>query len=401
MALVQLIAQGPQDELLTARPQTSFFRSVYRRPTPFSDEFKDQVFAGEATFGSRAVVKIGRLGDLVHRCLLQMRFRRTGTTFYPAEAFVKSVELWIGGQLIDTHDATFFRVYDEVYRTEDERMAYREMTDFTTETVGTTKTMYLPLLFFFCRDVSLSLALISLQYHDVELVFQMADHVAGVDMDMDPTPTLVCQYFYLDNAERRLFAQSQRQVLIEQLQRYTADISISTTDKATQSFDLRFNHPVKSLLWACVHPTKHGVFTGSMLGLESQEVYGPLHSAKLLIDGVERAEVRTGSWLRLVDAFARTGQIPSSGVYSMHFCLNPGSVTAPSGSLNFSRLNGVMQMTFKRAVPGTTPQDRAQITDPAEETVEGTTALTRLVMYAQSWNQLTIRSGMAGLLWSN
>ena len=401
MALVQLIAQGPQDELLTARPQTSFFRSVYRRPTPFADEWKDQVFAGTASFGSRAVVKIGRLGDLVHRCMLQMTFRRTGPTFYPAEAFVKSVELWIGGQLIDTHDATFFRLYDEIYRTEDARMAYREMTDFTTETVGTTKTMYLPLLFFFCRDVSLSLAMISLQYHDVELVFQFADEVDGVDMSLDPMPTLVCQYFYLDNDERRLFSQSQRELLIEQLQVYTTDIAISTGDKATQHLELRFNHPVKSLLWACVHPTKHGVFTGSMVGLEPQEVYAPLHSAKLLIDGVERAEVRTGSWLRLVEAFARTRQIPSAGVYSMHFCMHPGSVTAPSGSLNFSRLHGVMTMTFKRAVPGTNTQNRAQIADPAEETVEGATALTRLVMYAQSWNQLTIRSGMAGLLWSN
>ena len=50
---------------------------------------------------------------------------------------------------------------------------------------------------------------------------------------------------------------------------------------------------------------------------------------------------------------------------------------------------------------GTNTQNRAQIADPAEETVEGATALTRLVMYAQSWNQLTIRSGMAGLFWSN
>ncbi len=401
MALVQLIAQGPQDELLTARPQTSFFRSVYRRPTPFADEWKDQVFAGEATFGSRAVVKIGRLGDLVHRCMLQMTFRRTGPTFYPAEAFVKSVELWIGGQLIDTHDATFFRLYDELYRPEDARMAYREMTDFTTETVGTPKTLYLPLLFFFCRDVSLSLPLISLQYHDVELVFQFADHVEGVDMTVDPLPKLVCQYFYLDNDERRLFAQSQRQMLIEQLQVYTSDIQIATTDMATQSFELRFNHPVKSLIWVCTHPSKHGVFTGSMTGLESQEVCAPLQSAKLLIDGVERAEVRTGAWLRLVDAFARTRQIPSAGVYSMHFCLHPGSATAPSGSLNFSRLHGIMQMTFKRTVPGTTLQAREAITDPSVETIEGTTSLNRMVMYAQSWNQLTIRSGMAGLLWSN
>lgn len=401
MALVQLIAQGPQDELLTARPQTSFFRSVYRRPTPFADEWKDQVFAGDASFGSRAVVKIGRLGDLVHACMLQMTFRRAGPSFYPAEEFVKSVELWIGGQLIDEHDATFFRLYDEVYRKEDARMAYREMTDFTTETVGTTKTMYVPLLFFFCRDVSLSLPLVSLQHHDVELVFQFAESVAGVDPSLDPMPKLVCQYFYLDNAERRLFAQSQRQLLIEQVQRYTADVAVSTDEKATQYFDLRFSHPVKSLLWAFVHPTKHGVFTGSMSGLESQEVFAPLHSAKLTIDGVERAEVRSGAWLRVVDAFARTRQIPSAGVYSMHFCLHPGSVTAPSGSLNFSRLHGVMSMTLKRAVTGATPQTREQITDPAEETVEGTTALTRLVMYAQSWNQLTIRSGMAGLLWSN
>jgi Major capsid protein N-terminus/Large eukaryotic DNA virus major capsid protein len=401
MALVQLIAQGPQDELLTGRPQHSFFRSVYRRPTPFASEWKDQVFAGEATYGSRAVVKIGRLGDLVHNCMLQMTMKRTGPTLYPAEEFVKSVELWIGGQLIDTHTATFFRVYDELYRTEDARMAYRELTDFTTEDVGSVKTLYLPLVFFFCRDVSLSLPLVSLQYNDVELVFTFADRVDGVDPSVDPMPLLICEYFYLDNAERRLFAQSQREMLIEQLQMQEADVAAATDRQATHYIDVRFNHPVKTLAWVVAHPTKHGVFASSLAGLESAEVYGPLHSARLLIDGVERAEVRSGAWCRLVDAFSRARQIPSVGVYSMHFALRPESPTTPSGSLNLSRLSAVLAVTLKRAVPGVTVATRAQITDEAEETAEEATSLTHLRLFAQSWNLLSIRSGMAGLVWSN
>lgn len=396
MALVQLMATGAQDALLTDNPTTSFFRSWYKRHTPFATEWKDQVFAGETGYGKRCVVKLARLGDLVHSCMLELTMKSTGPTFYPAEACVESVEIWIGGIKFDAHDATFFRVYDELYRTQDAREAYRELADFTTEPIGATKQLFLPLAFWFSRDVSQALPLVALQHHDVELVFTFAARVDGIDMTVDPAPKLVCEYFYLDNVERRLIAQSQQTVLIEQLQQFSTTVDLAAAP--TMHFDLPFNHPVKTLIVVLCHPTKHGVFTGSLKGLEPREVYAPLHSVKLLLDGVERSEVRSGPWCRIVDAFARTKQIPSAGIYSMHFCLDPASSTQPSGSLNFSRLSGVLYLLPKRLVPGGT---RETILNEAEDTVDDVRLLTVLRVYAQSWNQMAILDGQGGLRWSN
>lgn len=404
MALLQLVAKGVQDELLVGNPRTSFFRTAYKRHTPFSTEFRDQVFDNEVGFGSRrAVVKIARLGDLLHTCILQMTMRSLELTddvslypFYPAEEFVESVELYIGSEKIETHDHTFFRVYDELYRKEDARLAYRELTDFTTEPAGSVKTLYLPLAFWFCRDPSRALPLVAMAHHEVELVFTFAKSVRGVDPTFAPRPTLICEYVHLDTPERTRLASAPQAMLVEQIQSMSAAVQVLPQQNTVRVDLSQLNHPCKTLAWALTHPERHGVFTGSLRGLENAEAYAPLESAKLVVNGVDRGEVRSGAWNRAVDAFSRINQIPSVGVYTMNFALHPDDATAPSGAVNLSQVEAYLHLTTKRAPPGTT---RATIMDDAMETVPESAQLTMLRVYAQTWNQLIVRDGMAALRW--
>lgn len=68
-----------------------------------------------------------------------------GATFYPAEALIQDIELEIGGQRIDKHYADWFRVYDSLFRKNEERTQYRRMTDFVDgEADSTVKRFYLP-----------------------------------------------------------------------------------------------------------------------------------------------------------------------------------------------------------------------------------------------------------------
>ena len=46
---LQLVIQGGQDIYITGNPETSFFKSVYRRHTNFSIECIEQVMRGEIT----------------------------------------------------------------------------------------------------------------------------------------------------------------------------------------------------------------------------------------------------------------------------------------------------------------------------------------------------------------
>lgn len=76
------------------------------------------------------------------------------------------MELEIGGQRIDKHNATWFRIYDELFRKDDDKAAYARMVDFTDDEkaadVGIVKKFYVPLVFFYCRNPGLAIPLIAL-----------------------------------------------------------------------------------------------------------------------------------------------------------------------------------------------------------------------------------------------
>ena len=72
---IQLAAIGPQDFHLTANPQITFFKSVYKRHTNFSKEVKRIFFNGDQTpnFGLKDVkAEIQKEGDLLGNVFLEI-----------------------------------------------------------------------------------------------------------------------------------------------------------------------------------------------------------------------------------------------------------------------------------------------------------------------------------------
>lgn len=114
-------------------------------------------------FGKKVSTTISRNGDLITDIFLEITMKKSGATAWPAEALIESVELEIGGQRIDKHYADWFRVYDALFRKDDERAQYRRMVDWVDGEANTNvKRFYLPLIFFFNRSVGLALPLIAL-----------------------------------------------------------------------------------------------------------------------------------------------------------------------------------------------------------------------------------------------
>ena len=118
--------------------------------------------------------------------------------------------------------------------------------------------LYVPLQFFFNRNEGLALPLIALQYHDVRINFEFRNlsdcvcYSGDVNYNTDLAPnlkfldaSLYVDYVFLDTEERKRFAQTSHEYLIEQLQ-YTGDESVNQT---SQKFKLNFNHPTKALYW--------------------------------------------------------------------------------------------------------------------------------------------------------
>ena len=387
--LMQLVAYGAQDIYLTGNPQITFFKVVYRRHTNFAMEAIQQTWNGSSTTDGRCTATISRNGDLVGRMYLQVG----GTSIdcdNSGAAFIKSVELEIGGQRIDKQSGVFMEVFSEL--TQPNPAAITGQLTGNRVASGTGCTLYqtttgrggavannnevyeftTPLEFWFCRNPGLALPLIALQYHEVKVIL---DHTVATIFDANTVNNLWVDYIYLDTDERRRFAQVSHEYLIEQVQEQS--LSESTSN------DLNFNHPVKELIWTAASDAAGAANNCSLL----IPLANPSITCQLKLNGHDRMAARPLSYFTRTQVLAHhtgpgglnstsaaTGNLNDSiGVYS--FALNPEE-HQPSGTCNFSRIDNAQFVTSDAFVA-------------------------RSVMFAVNYNVLRIMSGMGGLAYSN
>ena len=379
--LMQLVAYGAQDVYLTGDPEITFFKAIYRRHTNFSVESIAQVFNGTTGFGRKATVTVSRNGDLITNTVLEVKLPALPAGYKwnnnIGHSLIEEVELEIGGQRIDRHYGEWLDIWSELSTPEAKKGMFdsemiRRVSDLSSTTSEAT-TLYIPLQFFFNRNHGLALPLIALQYHEVKINFTFAKisdlcHGSGSLSVDDPSMSLYIDYVYLDTDERKRFAQSQHELLIEQLQ-FTGD----ETPVENGSYRLNFNHPVKELVWVVTQPV-----SGDKFDYGSNET---VVSANLQLNGHDRFDTREGSYFRLVQPFQHHTRIPEKNIYVYSFAVKPEE-HQPSGTCNFSRIDNA---TLKLKL---TPAAVAH-------------ADSKVKIFATSVNVLRILSGMGGLAYSN
>jgi hypothetical protein len=419
--LLQLVAYGAQDVYLTGNPQITFFKVAYRRHTNFALEAIEQTFNGNATYGSRVTCQISRNGDLINRMYLQVKVPdATGLNYVPYYGLrlLNYVEIEIGGQKIDKHYSHWLYIWNELSLPKSKRHGYNEMVGAYGLNSIKNSTLYIPLEFWFCRNIGLALPLIALQYHEVKvnINFESAANCGtATTLSANPfTASLWVDYIYLDTDERRRFAQLSHEYLIEQLQ-FTGQEAIASNPIKTK---LNFNHPCKELIWFIAknatddsskynwynYTTAPSLITTTKLGsidtmhnlLQQTDINyntsaknqnyasNPVQNAKLVLNGNDRFYERPGRYFNLVQPYQHHENIPSNaGINVYSFALKPEE-HQPSGTLNMSRIDtAVLNLTF----------EKSNYFDP-------TTAHT-LFVYAVNYNVLRILSGMGGLAYSN
>jgi hypothetical protein len=284
--LIQLVAYGEQDYVLTGDPKVTFFQAVYKRHTNFAMETIQQTTSGQIAStpvqnNSRITVVCARNGDLLGQTYIELQANTVslgsntwsgystavGTldgVAWMAERAISDVELSIGGQKIDKHYQRWWRLYSELFMDESEKIKYGKMTSLPnasmtgtvagTNNLTTNGQVFLPLFFFFNRNPGLYLPLIALQYHEVRLDFDISQEFAAY---FNPRYFNVwSNYVYLDNEERSMFAQKGHEYLIEQLQ-FTGSSPLNTSVGTTNFSRITFNHPVKELVF-CVTQNSSG-----------------------------------------------------------------------------------------------------------------------------------------------
>jgi len=336
------------------------------------------------------------------------------------------VEVEIGGQCIDKHYGDWMDIWAGLTYCNEKWTKWNRMVNATLSPNGSSDAkLYIPLQFWFCRNPGLALPLIALQYHEVKLNVQFNSEVKythtkdqGTDITqgnnggasnlvLDTSTTgaiattsynagdavefteyttevsmaidnccVFCDYIFLDTDERRRFAQVSHEYLIEQVQ-FSNSLTHSEGD---DQHELRFNHPVKELVWS-VQTAANAGNNFNYFGASDADL---VTTALLQLNGHDRMKKREGTYFRCVQPFQHhtgaDGQEANrewGGYYCYSFGLKPEE-HQPSGTCNFSRIdNAVLQLNGATGSAGT------------------------LKVYAINYNVLRIMSGMGGLAYSN
>ena len=379
--IVQLVATGAQDAWLTGKPEVSFFRSNYRRYTHYASSVERQVIQGAPIAGGISTIRFEKKGDLVNYVYLTARDPNGAVV--PVVDWTKvidKIELMIGGQVIDTQDVTYSTAIEPV--TGAQTYGQRHIVNNTTDPTNATNVFY-PLKFFFNKDWSVSLPLVALQFHDVELRITWSTGLGSATaLSSISTPTYnqlqyICwaNFTYLDQAERDYFAQTQHDILITQVQR-----TIVMANATMQ--ELALAQPVKFIAFTSNNYTQAYGTTGA------GSTYVKDHMLKTQVNGVDVGEFRhLPAWVDLPQYYNTPfGYLPNgingglSNVGIISYCLDTSKLQ-PTGTLNFSRLD-----TYRLVVP-------ASITLGA--------LIKSTYLYAVNYNVLRIQNGLGSVLYSN
>jgi hypothetical protein len=280
----------------------------------------EQTFNGQADFGRRVSCTISRNGDLAYRTYLQVTLPEinkdmgaNGAIYarwldFPGEQLISQVEIEIGGQRIDRQYGDWMHIWNQLTMSAEQQRGYYKMIGHTTQLTYITDpafadingpcaatgavgqvcaprnalpetTLYIPLLFWFCRNPGLALPLIALQYHEVKInidfrpigeclwavkdIYQTSGNQAATTAYQQSlvAASIYVDYIFLDTDERRKMAASPHEYLIEQLQ-YTGDESVGSS---SNKIKVNFNHPCKELIWV-VQPDENVDYCNSLVG---------------------------------------------------------------------------------------------------------------------------------------
>jgi hypothetical protein len=308
----------------------------------------------------------------------------------------KRVCLVIGGQQIDVLYNDYLFMWEELAGQPGKRLTEMIGKRFTlAQLVADSKRariLYVPLPFWYTLCPGNALALISLQFHGVQLNFcfetlersvSVSDCNVTVVKCGDCTPLVAgdlrarieTEYVYLDIEERDRFATSSFEQLITQ----TQALYYCASNVCQARLQLNFNHPIIELIWAVRRQCQdlannHFNYSG---------VWGrdPITSVGLLLNNQPRFSTREGRYFRLVTPWEFHTDIPEAFVYCFPFALYPENTEQPSGSCNFSRIDTV-NLIFELQP------------ELAAETV-------MFIVFGRNWNIFRYRQGLGGLAFAS
>lgn len=286
-------------------------------------------------------------------------------------SLINYIEFFIGGNKIDKHYGQWIDIWHELMGKKlQEEHYWRLIGNVSSLTTfdRTTKPAYeikVPLQFFFNRYSGLALPMIALQYNDVSFRFKFrkfsdcayveadsANNPVSLDnilenQNTDMTASLLIEYAFLDSYERKKFAQSSHEYLIQQIQINYEDNFVGKTCQ----MDLDFEHPCAGLIWILQRNSflsNTDGHTKCLWTTYTTTVGGnnPILDTQMSFNNYNRIDKMEANYFNYLQPLSHCKNTPSDGINCYWFSLFP-SEHQPSGTCNMSRLPKVrMQFTI-------------------------------------------------------
>ena len=191
---LQLVLSGYHETFLMSNPEITYFKQVYKRHTNFATEAIPQYFNVKPDFGTRVTCTISKIADLIGKIYLVVNLPPIGKFLdYPGEDgegnskiascawtkkigwnLIKQVELEIGGNIIERQYGDWLNIWTELTTPISQRRGLDKMIGNLPELYENTNgkkgfLLYIPLMFWFCRNVNMALPIIALDNADIKI----------------------------------------------------------------------------------------------------------------------------------------------------------------------------------------------------------------------------------------
>ena len=334
------------------------------------------------------------------------------------------IEVKIGGETIDKHYGIWIEIWNQLsgkYYLKDvyDKMIgnVKELTTFD-RTIKSEYLLNIPLTFWFSKFNGLSFPLIALQYSELSFNIKLKsiNECAYIEYVTDQSGTaipismndiwenngykldgkLLIDYIFLESNERRKFAQSSHEYLIETIQMNKVDISLQSNLK----MKLDFRHPIKELIWIVqkkeliennFSTKKTNSFNFSTYNSDNNKI-NPILKSKLEFNGYTRSD-NESNYYNFYETLLKHSNSPEVGVNVYSFSLHPEQ-HQPSGTANISKIsNAILELefntnTFKYKSSEIYPHIESNSSSDAENNTD-----IRIYVFALGYNILRIIGG--------
>jgi hypothetical protein len=321
-----------------------------------------------------------------------------------AAALIDSVELKIGGQLIETLTGEYIQNTMDMQTPLENKPALTILYGKDdTSAIYSPRTYLLNLPFYFYRETGLAIPLVALSRQDVEILFKFNYIGAGLDIgraiNIQPfvyvppqniKVTLIAEYAYLTGPELDYFKNKKLEYLVSQVQ---LSRQILPVNSVGGFFQLNFVNPVVELQFFIrnnrnINIDPSNIYTQNLVTDYFDYNNNGVKNMALFFNGQEAFTSTTADAiylgaLEILDkhtAPAFSKGTPTSNVFMYAFSMKPEHVSNPSGHVNMSRIRQqVLEINMRP--------------DPVYEK--------QLSIYAVNYNILRVQYGLGGLLFNS